>query len=157
MSAGCRVLEEASFKCIKIKWWMNSKKNNPVEEKQLTVHWNRNPRGCLIPDLGLRCRRKLKFELDYPWKWQTSAFFEIGSEVRKGGEGSATNEHSLTPAEEVITRPRKDCLGCEVQLFCKQGKLTLQSCAEKKDCFAKHQPGVGGCGWLQPGRNFLST
>ena len=25
------------------------------------------------------------------------------------------------------------------------------------DCFAKHQPGVAGCGWLQPGRNFLST
>ena len=33
----------------------------------------------------------------------------------------------------------------------------VQSCAEKKDCFAKHQPGVAGCGWLQPGRNFLST
>ena len=27
----------------------------------------------------------------------------------------------------------------------------------KKDCFAKHQPGVAGCDWLQPGRNFLST
>ena len=33
----------------------------------------------------------------------------------------------------------------------------VQSCAEKKDCFAKDQPGVGGCGWLQLGRNFLST
>ena len=33
----------------------------------------------------------------------------------------------------------------------------IQSCAEKRDCFAKHQPGVAGCGWLQPGRNFLST
>ena len=30
----------------------------------------------------------------------------------------------------------------------------VQSCAEKKDCFAKHQPGVAGSGWLQPGRNF---
>ena len=25
----------------------------------------------------------------------------------------------------------------------------LQSCAEKRNCFAKHQPGVAGCGWLQ--------
>ena len=24
----------------------------------------------------------------------------------------------------------------------------LQSCAEKSDCFVKHQPGVAGCGWL---------
>ena len=28
---------------------------------------------------------------------------------------------------------------------------------KKRDCFAKHQSGVAGCGWLQPGRNFLST
>ena len=34
------------------------------------------------------------------------------------------------------------------------GNLELQACAEKRDCFAKHQPGVAGCGWLQPGRNF---
>ena len=34
---------------------------------------------------------------------------------------------------------------------------TVQTCAEKRDCFAKHQPGVAGCGWRQPGRNFLST
>ena len=27
----------------------------------------------------------------------------------------------------------------------------IQSCAEKRNCFAKHQPGVAGCGWLQPG------
>ena len=33
----------------------------------------------------------------------------------------------------------------------------VQTCAEKRDCFAKHQPGVAGFGWLQPGRNFLST
>ena len=33
----------------------------------------------------------------------------------------------------------------------------VQSCAEKRDCFEKHQPGVASCGWLQPGRNFLST
>ena len=33
----------------------------------------------------------------------------------------------------------------------------VQTCAEKRDCFAKHQPGVAGYGWLQPGRNFLST
>ena len=25
------------------------------------------------------------------------------------------------------------------------------------ELFAKHQPGVAGCGWLQPGRNFLSA
>ena len=25
------------------------------------------------------------------------------------------------------------------------------------EMFAKHQLGVAGCGWLQPGRNFLST
>ena len=36
-------------------------------------------------------------------------------------------------------------------------KQHIQSCAEKRDCFVKHQPGVAGCGWLQPGRNFLST
>ena len=35
--------------------------------------------------------------------------------------------------------------------------FNLQSCAEKRDCFAKHQPGVAGCGWLQSGRHFLST
>ena len=28
------------------------------------------------------------------------------------------------------------------------------TCAEKWDCFAKHQPGVAACGRLQPGRNF---
>ena len=33
----------------------------------------------------------------------------------------------------------------------------VQACAEKRDCFAKHQPGVAGCGWLQAGRNFLAT
>ena len=33
----------------------------------------------------------------------------------------------------------------------------VQSCAEKRNCFAKQQPDVAGCGWLQPGRNFLST
>ena len=25
------------------------------------------------------------------------------------------------------------------------------------ELFARHQPGVAGCGWLQPGGNFLST
>ena len=35
--------------------------------------------------------------------------------------------------------------------------LTVQTCAEKRDCFAKQQPGMAGCGWLPPGRNFLST
>ena len=35
--------------------------------------------------------------------------------------------------------------------------IFIQSCAEKRDCFAKHQPGVADYGWLQPGRNFLST
>ena len=38
-----------------------------------------------------------------------------------------------------------------------QRDLQLQSCAEKRDCFVKHQPGMAGCGWLQAGRNFLST
>jgi len=33
----------------------------------------------------------------------------------------------------------------------------VQSCAEKRDCFVKHQPGLAGYGWLQLGRNFLST
>ena len=38
----------------------------------------------------------------------------------------------------------------------------IQASAEKRDCFAKHQPGIAGCGmagcgWLQLGRNFLST
>ena len=33
----------------------------------------------------------------------------------------------------------------------------IQSCAEIRDCFVKHQPCMAGCGWLQPGRNFLST
>ena len=36
-------------------------------------------------------------------------------------------------------------------------RYPLQSCAEKRNCFAKQQPGVAGCGWLQLGRNFLST
>ena len=36
-------------------------------------------------------------------------------------------------------------------------RLPLQSCAVKRNCFAKHQPDVAGCGWLQQGRNFLST
>ena len=35
-------------------------------------------------------------------------------------------------------------------------RTSIQCCAEKKDCFANHQPSVAGCGWLQPGRNFLS-
>ena len=35
--------------------------------------------------------------------------------------------------------------------------LYIHGCAEKKDCLAKHQSGMAGCGWLQPGRNFLST
>ena len=33
----------------------------------------------------------------------------------------------------------------------------IQTCAEKRDCFVKHQPGMAGCGWLQLGRSFLST
>ena len=36
-------------------------------------------------------------------------------------------------------------------------KPTIQACAEKRDCFAKHQPGVAGCGWLKLGRDLLST
>ena len=34
---------------------------------------------------------------------------------------------------------------------------SVQTCAEKRDFFAKRQPGVAGCSWLQPDRNFLST
>ena len=37
--------------------------------------------------------------------------------------------------------------------FTKQ--LSIQNCAEKRNCFSKHKPGVAGCGWLQQGRNFL--
>ena len=36
-------------------------------------------------------------------------------------------------------------------------QVYVQACAEKTNCFAKRQPGVAGCGWLQPCRNFLST
>ena len=35
--------------------------------------------------------------------------------------------------------------------------VIIQACAEKKDCFAKPQPGVAGCGRLQPGRHFFAT
>ena len=35
--------------------------------------------------------------------------------------------------------------------------LTLQRGVNLFELFAKHQPGVAGCGWLQPGRNLLST
>ena len=34
--------------------------------------------------------------------------------------------------------------------------FNICACAEKRDCFAKHQPGMVGCGWLQAGRNFLN-
>ena len=43
------------------------------------------------------------------------------------------------------------------QCFVMSDTTYVQTCAEKRDCFAKHQPGVAGCGWLQLGRNFLST
>ena len=34
---------------------------------------------------------------------------------------------------------------------------TIQRGVNLFELFAKHQPGVADCGWLQPGRNFLST
>ena len=34
---------------------------------------------------------------------------------------------------------------------------TVQRGVNLFELFVKHQPGVAGCGWLQPGRNFLST
>ena len=57
---------------------------------------------------------------------------------------------------EVTFTSRLVCLGLG-RSPANNNSLDIQSCAEKKDCFAKHQPGVAGCGWLQPGRNFLST
>ena len=42
-------------------------------------------------------------------------------------------------------------------LFISCTTLYLQTCAEKRGCFAKHQPCVAGRGWQQLGRNFLST
>ena len=45
----------------------------------------------------------------------------------------------------------------ELFISCEYWLVQIQSCAEKRDCFAKHQPGMAGCGWLQLDRDFLST
>ena len=43
---------------------------------------------------------------------------------------------------------------CRRAYFCPIMIIDIQSCAEKKNCFGKQQPGVAGCGWLQ--RQILS-
>ena len=45
----------------------------------------------------------------------------------------------------------------EHERFLHFDKTTTDLGRKKMDCFAKHEPGMSGFGWLQPGRNFLST
>ena len=71
------------------------------------------------------------------------------------------------PVLHFFARPRDPCEGLPYKTSSQKGVGVIkippiyvkivQTCAEKRDCFAKHQPGVAGCGWVQPGRNFLST
>ena len=76
------------------------------------------------------------------------------------GCGSMIDNHTpargimgLMQPKGLLSSPRAvDGQGCDYL-----SKYTVQTCAEKKDCFAKQQPSVAGRGWLQPGRNFLST
>ena len=54
----------------------------------------------------------------------------------------------------------ESCCGSLPESFCGSlpGRLAiLQRGVNLFELFAKHQPGVAGCDWLQPGRNFLST
>ena len=75
----------------------------------------------------------------------------------------------ITPEMEVFhmqferchTRNRKRSIKQHIKYFNFRSQVQLdhpvQACAEKWKSFAKHQPGAAGCGWLEPGRNFLST
>ena len=68
----------------------------------------------------------------------------------------------LWVGKETVCRPHFTICDCWTKppSTCQSDDLSgdhIQSRAEKRDWFAKHQLGMAGCGWLQPGRNFLST
>ena len=60
----------------------------------------------------------------------------------------------LKPCLAIVLGYKAIPLMCQLSL---DTTVDLTGLCRKRDCFAKHQPGVAGCGWLQPGRNFLST
>ena len=66
--------------------------------------------------------------------------------------GRSGNISSHDGEKRNIALPPRSSFSHVVRVY-----VCVQTCAEKRDCFANHQPGVAGCGWLQLGRNFLST
>ena len=76
-----------------------------------------------------------------------------------------SNANALTGCESdplnwTVTFPREVPRGKKVDatflpgLWTEQPSLPVQFCANKSDCFVKHQPGMAGCGWLELGRTF---
>ena len=70
---------------------------------------------------------------------------DLGGRREEGRKEGRKEASERADAEEQAKRTKEE------------GKEFLQRGVNLFELFAKNQPGVAGCGWLQPGRNFLST
>ena len=74
-----------------------------------------------------------------------------------GGNGCTAEQATQRSAEAGGYFDQIFCSHAVVPKSISARMLIVQTCAEKRYCFAEHQPSVARCGWLQPVRNFLST
>ena len=78
--------------------------------------------------------------------------FAFGRHLAGRGHGPG---HTLTVGKFLPVVKGPDQIGHISGQF--SASFLIQRGVNLLELFAKHQPGVAGCGWLQPGRNFLST
>ena len=83
----------------------------------------------------------------------------IETAVKKGRKttSAAKRPKQSNVAAKKAPKAKSGGIQTNVTLSCTSFGKHIQTCAEKRHCFAKHLPGVAGCGWLQPGRNCLAT
>ena len=100
-------------------------------------------------------------------KWRIKASFgAVDLKLRRGGE-NGVQIRFMKPSQETLrlVSPLRTQLHprnrAEQQLVStlesRRARHMLYRGVNLFELFAKHQPGVAGCGWLQPGRNFLLT
>ena len=82
----------------------------------------------------------------------------IETAVKKGRKttSAAKRPKQSNVAAKKAPKAKSGGIQTNVTLSCTSFGKHIQTCAEKRHCFAKHLPGVAGCGWLQPGRNCLN-
>ena len=93
----------------------------------------------------LVCRSIVEKELGTVSFWQFRCWSVGGSHRKKSARQSWKWQSTWIATESNLFIPRF------------RSSNDLQRGVNLFELFAKHQPGMAGCGWLQPGRNFLST